>query len=454
MTTEQKRILELEQIVTKQAAFIKSLVKIIEQLEARLSKYETPKDSSNSSIPPSKDENRPKRTQSLREAGKKKSGGQLGHKGTTLEMTTQIDNVVEHLPGQTCACGHDLGSIEGLIIERRQVMDIPPINLEVTEHRLFQKTCNCCGRTLVGNFPSGITPGISYGAGVESVAAYMYARQYLPFDRMREFFNDVLHVPISEGALYQAILRVAEKALPSYENIRAEVESANVTGTDETGARIECLKAWFWTWQTKLATFIAASMDRGTKTIDRYFPNGFINAVFVHDCWKSHFEPTVANHQICLAHLLRELKYFDDRYKNPWSVKMRKLLLDALDLKASMTKAQYCKKNFEPRKSIHRRFVRLLNKKLPDKSKEMITFQKRLLRYRDYVFTFLIKEEVPADNNASERAIRNIKVKQKISGYFRTLRGAQTFAILRSITDTARKKNQNILTAIYQIALS
>lgn len=445
MTQEQKRIEELEKMV-------KLLMQRISELEARLAKYETPKNSGNSSIPPSKDENRLRHTQSLREKSDKKPGGQLGHKGTTLEMTLTPDQIEEHRPGEQCTCGEDLTAYPIQLKERRQVMDLPEIKPMITEHRLYEKVCKC-GCHHLGMFPKDVTPGISYATGVESLASYLHVRQFLPLDRMREFFNDVLHIPISEGALHKAIDRVAEKARPMYESIHKELENASVVGGDESGSRINGLKGWFWTLQNKMATFIVASMNRGTQTIQQYFPNGFPNAVLVHDCWKSYFETVSQTHQICIAHLLRELNYFIEKYKDPWSADMKTLLLDALELKKTMTDP-LISETITVRKILDRRLDKLMLKKIPENQKELKVFQKRLIRYKNYLFVFLDRIDVPPDNNGSERAIRNFKIKHKISGYFKSMRGAEIFAILRSITDTALKKNQNILATLQEIALS
>jgi transposase len=466
MTQEQQRITELEQLVEKLFARINELEAIVsyqskrieeleqenKQLKERLTKYETPKNSRNSSLPPSKDENRPRHTQSLREPSDKKPGGQPGHKGTTLEMTTTPNEIESHYPQEQCSCGEDLSDYPIRLKERRQVLDLPVIKPIITEHQQYEKVCKC-GLHHVGVFPMDVSPGISYGTGVESLAAYLHARQFMPSERMREFFNDVLQVPISEGALHNAIGRMAEKARPEYEAINKELETSNVVGGDETGSSIGGLKGWFWTLQNKASTFIAASMNRGTATIQQFFPNGFPNAVLVHDCWKSYFETVAVTHQICIAHLLRELKYFIEKYKDPWSEDMRTLLLDALELKKTMTDPR-ASEILIIRKILNQRLDRLLQKKIPEEQKELKVFQKRLIRYKDYVFVFLDRMDVPADNNGSERAIRNIKVKHKISGYFKSMRGAEIFAILRSITDTALKRNQNVLASLHKIALS
>jgi transposase len=178
-----KRIVELEQEV-------KELKAIIFELIERLAKYENPKNSRNSSIPPSKDENRPFKSKSLREVSGKKPGGQLGHEGKTLEMVSTPDEIIVHNPLFCKHCGLDISDLPAKMIEKRQVVEIPPIKPVYIEHQVFARTCTC-GCTVIGSFPAEITPGISYGKSVESLSSYFYARQYLPFARMQEMFNDV-----------------------------------------------------------------------------------------------------------------------------------------------------------------------------------------------------------------------------------------------------------------------
>jgi len=175
------------------------------------------------------------------------------------------------------------------------------------------------------------------------------------------------------------------------------------------------------------------------------------DAVLVHDCWKAHFQTPVKTHQLCTAHLERETKYLEERYKVVWPVRFRAMLREAHKLKKQFTPADYYYLN-PLRSLLEKELDNLLSETLDPKHKEMITFQKRITKYRDYVFTFLYHPTVPPDNNGSERAIRNVKVKQKISGQFKILSAAENFAILRSIIDTAIKNNQNVLQALNVIA--
>jgi transposase len=233
--------------------------------------------------------------------------------------------------------------------------------------------------------------------------------------------------------------------------IRQNVLSSPVIGTDETGVKVNGEKHWFWTWQNDRATYIAASDNRGTNTINENMSGISGEAVLVHDCWKAHFQTPVGSHQLCTAHLERETKYLEERYKEDWPVRFRTMLKKAHELKKQLTPPLYYYPN-QLRADLENELEGLLQESLDPRHKEMISFQKRITKYRDHVFTFLYHPDVPANNNASERAIRNVKVKQKISGQFKILSAAENFAILRSIIDTAIKNKQNVVGALSVIA--
>jgi transposase len=437
-----KRIAELEQEV-------KMLKAIIFELIERLAKYENPKNSRNSSIPPSKDENRPFKSKSLREVSGRNPGGQPGHEGKTLEMVSTPDEIVLHNPMFCKHCGLAIGHLPAELIEKRQIVEIPPIKPVYIEHQVFARTCTC-GCTVIGSFPPQITPGISYGKSVESLSAYFYARQYLPFARMQEMFNDVFSLPISEGGIHQVLDRATAKAEPAYKLIHERIKDASVIGSDETGTHIGEGKGWFWTWQNKRLTYIVASLNRGTQTINKHFERGFPKAVLVHDCWKSHFEPNALTHQICIAHLLRELTYLDECYDSTWPKLFKELLRDAIHLKQKLLPSDYLAP-MPQRTNLILRLLELIETPVPKEYNELAAFHRRMFKYKNYIFPFLFNFDVPPDNNGSERAIRNIKVKHKISGYFKSIKGAEQFAILRSVIDTAIKNKQNILNAFSQI---
>ncbi len=418
-------------------------------LKERLSKYENPKNSRNSSLPPSQDENRPRPNQSLRKSSGRRPGGQHGHKGSTLEMTGNPDKTIELKPKYCRGCGLSLRHVPAIKEQSRQIVDIPPIKAVWTEYRTFGKVCSCGCRTIA-DFPKGVGSPISYGGNIEGLIGYFHARQYLPFARMKEVFNDIFNINISQGGIHYLLNRFADKATPVYELIKQRVANSEVVGADETGIKVNGKKHWFWTWQSSKLTYIAHSENRKAETVKTHFPQGFPNSTLVHDGWKPQLNTPAKNHQSCLAHLQRRLNYLNEKYSNTiWGVEFLKLLYDAMQIK----KKKIGRIGYTTEKA---KVIQVLNHLLchpPNKThKELYSFYKRMCRERQYLFTFLFIGKVPPDNNASERAIRNVKGKQKISGQFKIEHAAQNFAKIRSVIDTTIKNGMNVVQALDLIA--
>lgn len=444
--------MELQQILYRLKALEKEVNDLKRenlQLKERLSYFENPKNSRNSSIPPSKDENRPQRNQSLRRASGKKPGGQLGRQGKTLEMVKNPDQVVDLVPDFCNNCGSALKDTPRGDFKARQIVDIPVPRAVFTEYRSYAKTCTC-GCTNREDFPNGVSAPIGYGSQIESLIGYFYARQYLPFARMREMFNDVFNIKISEGGLHYLLERFSRKTDPIYKLIKERISSSKVVGVDETGARVGGNKHWFWTWQNEKLTYIAHSQNRGHATIEREFPNGLPNSVVVRDGWRAQAATRAEHHQMCLAHLQRSLNYLNEKYISAaWGIRFSKLLESALHLnKQDRTLEKY---RIDRINIIHE-LEKLLEDPPDKKQKELYTFYKSMGRERQNLFNFLYIENVPPDNNGSERAVRNIKVKQKISGQFKVGRSAQNFAQIRSVIDTTIKNGLNVLEGMTLIA--
>lgn len=429
------------------------LMKRISLLEEELILYKNKKNSNNSSIPPSKDENRPLKNQSLRAKSDKKAGGQPGHEGRTLECSGIVDSIIKHVPGFCNCCGKDLCDVPETLIESRQLIDIPVIKPVCIEHRLYRKTCTC-GHTMESKFPATLTSKVQYGPNVESLTAYLHARQYLPYHRMQEFFADVINLPVSAGGIHNILKRITQKAFPYYEQIKQRICKSIFAGTDETGVKVNGQKDWMWTWQNDGLTFITHSDNRGFKTIEDNFANGLPDTVLIHDRFACHFNCEAMHHQICMSHVLRDLQYIAELYpKSNWATEMKALIMEALELKKQLSVCQYYTQVAQ-RDDLQKRLIKLLSAVLDPNSKKARALQKNLLKHQQHVLYFLYHPKIPPDNNASERAIRNIKVKQKISGQFKSAEGASMFAILRSIIDTTIKSGQNVLNALALIAIS
>ena len=447
----QEEVQELRNLVTILFERVNILTQENTDLKRRLSKYEHQKNSNNSSVPPSKDENRPKR-KSLREKSGLKPGGQKGRKGNTLKMVEKPNFTQKYIPLYCNCCGESLENTEAKLVGKRQVFDIPKIEIKVTEHQVYYKQCKC-GQINQEEYPQEANAPVSYGNNMESLIGYFHTRQYIPFKRMQEIFKDVFGAPISEGGIHYILDKLVVKAQPAYQLIKQKLQSniKYAIGSDETGVKVNGDKHWAWTWQNEEATFITITDNRGQKSITETFKDGFENSVLVHDCWASHFNTRAASHQICIAHLLRDMNYLNELYGHKWSQACKLLFQLALKQEKQMDAVDYYIHN--PRRiQIKKRLDFLINYELPPDKEELVTFQNRLKKYRDFLLTFLYLPEVPPDNNASERAIRNIKVKQKISGQFKSPTGAFGFAVLRSVTDTILKNNQNVLGSLKVIA--
>jgi transposase len=439
----------LEVIIEKQATQISTLMLRVDDLEKELSVYKNRKNSGNSHIPPSADLEKPKRNQSLREKSDKKAGGQQGHEGSALAFSAIPDEIIIHVPQYCHHCGDDLTHVPAIALNKRQVIDIPKPVAICTEHQTFSKTCSC-GHITKGAFPANVNAYIQYGSHIEALTAYLSVRQYMPFGRMQEFYSKIMGLEISQGGIAGLLQRFTGKALPMYQEIKNRIEKSTCLGTDETGAKINGKTHWFWTWQNEALTFIVQSQSRGYKTIQETFPGGLPDAVLVHDRWAPHFRCEAYHHQICLAHLFRDLNYIAQVQAGDWAQSFKLLLKRAVALN---NEAGYDGlSDSMARSELEHSLADLLRHELPDKDKLAIRLQKKLRKISHNILCFLHYNNVPPDNNGSERAIRNIKVKQKVSGSFRSLDGADGFAVLRSVIDTTIKSGNDVFYALSLIA--
>ena len=431
---------------------ISELRMLVQQLMDEISLLKGGKNSRTSSTSPSHDLGRSNGI-SLRVSSGRKSGGQPGHTGSTLSMSDTPDKIIHHYPAVCEDCGKDLQIVESTGFSHRQEIDLPPISPIYIEHRAHTKICPHCSFSNNGLFPENIQSPVQYGSSVEAMVGYLSVYQSLPYKRICQLFGDFFGFRPSQGSVDTFLDNLSRKAEPVYEEIRKRVEQSDVVGSDETGCRVTGKKHWFHVWQTRLLTFIVSFSSRGHKVIEEYFPGGFIHSFYVSDCWASQLKTIAKAHQLCMAHLLRELTNFAENLKSDWSAKMKELFLGAIELKKTITQDHYLNPPEEVTK-LNAELDRLLQtdySKFHDKEQAFI---KRLIKHRQSIFTFLSHANVPPDNNASERAIRNVKVKTKVSGQFRNAegKGADRYAKIRSVIDTTIKNGQEVYAALVALA--
>jgi transposase len=437
-----------EELQKENAALRAETQKIREQLAL----MKGSRDSRTSSTPPSQDLGR-SNSNSLRTPSDKKSGGQPGHAGHTLQMSDTPNDIINHVPEVCTCCGHHLEEVPIESYTRRQLVDIPPVQPEYIEHRSHVKTCPQCGKKNKGVFPDRITAPVQYGPVIESTAVYMSVYQYSSYNRIVDFFKACFKLPLSEGCVYGFLESMSNKAIPAYDRIRQQIHVAPVVGGDETSCKVNGMNFWFHVWQNLLLTFIVVFPRRSHEVVETYFSGGFINSVYVSDCNASQLKTPAKAHQLCIVHLLRELLNFEKNLGCQWSIQMKELFYDAMELKRSMTPDDY----LNPSKQvtdIHNRLDKLLEVDYSKFNKKEKAFIKRLIKYRDSIFTFLAYDFVPSHNNGSESAIRNVKVKTKVSGQFRNAKGkgAGQYAKIRSVVDTSIKNGQDVYTALLNLA--
>lgn len=425
------------------------LIDIILQLQQQILELQkqlgaTHKNSTTSSKPPSSDF--PKKNRSLRVKSGKKSGGQIGHMGITRPFVAKPDTVIDCKPNTCQGCGKYLDNQEGIIVGREQVADIPPITPVVTQYNQIAIICSC-GTKNTGILPHTASGVIRIGENIQSFVSYLSATHHMPYDRLTTLFSDLLNITVSEGTIATILNRTADRGTTLYQKIQTIVNKSSYRGSDETGVRVMGETWWEWVWQNPKASYYSIDQSRGYSVVEKEMPEEYLG-VHVADCWSAQNNTKATRHQLCHEHLKRDLKYLIETVKSSWAYHMYDLLCAS---KKARDVLWQLPEKLRERGIIwyHQKLNRLLS--LPVITKEEKTLLKRFLKHKDKILTFMNYLDVPSNNNSSERAIRMSKVKMKVSGGFRSIQGAKTYAILLSIIETCKKQNLNILQALHNV---
>lgn len=426
---------------------VDKLLKENRELRRRLEKYEKPpREAGNSSTPPTKEPMKSeveRRTKSLRQKSDKPIGGQKGHEGTTRKMVVNPDEI-ENVQSRYCTrCGRDLSDIKGELDYVTQEIDLPPIMPVYRERRFYKKvcTCGCRNRGYAPRRKGG--NAITFGKNIRAIATYLSVVQCMPYERLQSLFATMFNVSISQGTLANIVREMLDKSKPAVALIERLIKESDVVGFDESGCYCKGKLNWSWIAQTTYLTLVFRGAGRGAKVLEDRFGDSLKNMVAVTDRHSAYFAIDFLNNQVCLAHLLRNLEYLNDiDKKQTWAKEVQTLLREAIHLRNESPEG------IIPAKSWIERLDELLKKNLDHLRKEFNELKRGLIKCRDYIFNFLENPAIPSDNNASERGIRKLKVKQKISGCFRSDSGADAFHAIHSIADTAWKNNQSPLDAI------
>lgn len=409
-------------------------------LRERLSKYEDPqppKNSGNSSVPPSKErmgDEIKRRTSSLRVKSGKKPGGQPGHEGNTRMISPQPDETQDMQPNYCRECGRELSDIDGVEEYREECVGVR-ITPVVKRLRFLNKTCTCgcCNRV---EYTRRKNP-VYLSSEIRALVVYLNIVMCMPYNRIKSFLHDVMRTDISEGSIRNFIEDAGDKADAICGRIASELVKSPVAGADESGFYVNGKLNWAWILQNTKLTLTWIAKGRGAKEMDdRFGKDALENTVLTTDRHSAYFSMKVKGHQICIAHLLRNLNYLNELDKNQnWSSRLQELLRKAVHWRN--TNPETAADTSTWMESLDK----LLNENLDKFKKPFRQLRNSLRKLKDHVFHFLKDPRVPSHNNASEGGIRILKVKQKRSGGFRSQTGAEDFMAIHSVADTAKKND-------------
>lgn len=438
---------------------------LTENFEQRIKHLEDQlaKNSRNSGKPPSSDGfNRPA-PKSLREKSQRPTGGQPGHAGFTLALADKPDRIQVHKVEACARCGGSPKAMKCTGVEKRQVHDLPPRGLIVTEHQAETRLC-ACGCLNKAVFPPEVSAPVQYGPGVKAAAVYLKNYQLLPYERTCELFGDLFACSISEGTLANILAECSDRLEEPALQIKAQIAQAPVVNFDESGSRVDKKLWWVHVASTATATYYVIHPKRGSEAIDAIdILPGFLGRA-IHDFWKPYFGYP-CDHGLCNAHHLRELTFVHEEHHQPWA---KSMLTCLLDMKAAVDAAKPnvdALSHFQVR-TFRTRYQSIIEEgyrqnpleprpngstRGPTKKTKPRNLLERLDQHQSQVQAFLTDFNVPFDNNQAERDIRMMKVQQKISGGFRSEEGAKAFCRIRSYISTARKNALGALEAIQRI---
>jgi transposase len=337
-------------------------------------------------------------------------------------------------------------------VGRSQVVDLPPVQPVVVEAWRYAAVCPGCGAQTVAAAPPGLEPARVFGPGVEALLGYLHERHHLGYERLVEVCRDVFGLALSEGAVANALGRLAEQARPAYEAIGAAVRASPVVGSDETSARMDGRNWWQWVFQTPTASYHVIAPSRGADVIDTFL-DGAAPDVWGSDLWAPQVGTPAGLHQICMSHQLRDLTYAveaDPPAEARWARDLRHVFGRALRLHHERDRISAA--TFARRRVLIEKATDRLVFGPPLPKSEARRLQKRYQQHRDSLYVFLARNDVEPTNNSSERDLRNSVIHRKVTGGHRSARGAEASAILTTILTTARKRGQNLYDALRALA--
>ena len=448
----------LQQQVHDLMAQIVVMQSSIKQLEGRLAL-----NSKNSSKPPSSDGLNKPAPKSLRVAGQRPTGGQKGHPGSTLSQVAQPDTIVVHgVPDQCQACQSKLPF--AYVSETRQVFDLPVLQFEVTEHHAMQAICSC-GHVHTAQFPASVNATVQYGPRAQAAMVHLNLNHAVSVQRTAALMKDFFGLSVSEATVVKAGVAGASILQPTVQTIGQGVVSSAVAHADESGLRVARTLHWLHVLATDTLSWMGCHPKRGGEAFESLALLQQFKGILVHDGWMP-YKALECQHALCNQHHLRELTYLLEEQGQAWAGDMIELLtyanhqdnLNCADAKTLNLDSQKYQSEVRDLRDLYEAILAQAqtdNPIAPSTGKRGRTKQSkatnligRLRDYSDDVWRFMTQPNVPFTNNLAEQAVRMPKVKQKVSGCFRTPEGAATYCVIRSYCATMHKQGANIFESL------
>lgn len=455
------RLAAFETRLNEMSATILTLTADNARLRARLGM-----NSKNSSKPPSSDGYTKPAPKSRRQRSGKKPGKQPGAPGKNLAPVEVPDEIVDHTPDHCEGCGDDLFGAPVTGEVRRQVFDLPPVEVATVEHRAQRKRCHC-GHETTAQFPSEATGPTCYGPNLRALVCYLVVRQHIPIKRVAELMADGYGIPVSTGTIVSMVHEGATRLEAFLGSLRDQLAQADVVHADETGLRVDASLHWVHSASTSLLTLYHLDKRRGRVAMDAMGVLEHLSGVLVHDGWAPYRKYTAVDHALCNAHHLRELDGIAEVEGQGWATDMVALLAHTWHRVLDLGGAGATSFNATELASIRTAYDAVITaghvanppvaptgKRGRPKKTKAANLLCRLDTYADDVLRFATDFRVSFDNNEAERQVRMVKVQQKISGGFRTKAGATAWLDIRSYLATVIKNGENPLGALQRLMIA
>lgn len=422
---------DLIELVLKIKAAYDELLERVEKIEQ--TETQPKKTSKNSSSRPSAD----RKASAPKIKTLKKKGAKPGHLGKSRKRS-EPDVTIECKLEACTECGVSLQEVPHYELGRSQVVEIPPVQPVVVEAIRYGCHCPDCGQANESSYPDGLERERVFGNRAETTVTYLHEVHHISYNRLKTLLDLLFGLRISKGALVNIVQRIATKLDPEAEKIREKIRASQIVQSDETGARVNGTNHWQWVFVGDAATYHVVADSRSAQVIEQVMGNT-IPLVWVSDLFSSQCAAASHLRQICIAHQTRDLQFVIDAERSVWAYRFKILLYKAQNLnkrRNELSLTQFHASIFQIELECNRLLLQSLE------GKEEARLQRRYVKHRHSIFTFLYLPDVPPDNNASERALRNSVIQRKVSGGFRSNKGAQAHATIASVVDTAKQNLQ------------